>query len=137
MEQLIADRWSEILDIEQVGSNDNFFELGGDSIKGAIFVNWLQQELQSIVYVVALFEAPTVAELAAYIGRHYPDAAAALDGRQAESERDSSDQRIDEDRLARFRSLIPPLQPLDHTAEAGRNFNSPRHPHCLYTVFPV
>jgi len=121
MERLIADRWSEILGIEQVGVNDNFFELGGDSIKGAIFVNWLQQELHSVVYVVALFEAPTVAELAAYLGRHYPEAAAALDGRQELVDSATPSRQIDEDRLAIFRSLIPPLAPLDPVSDAERN----------------
>ncbi len=32
-ERVLAEIWSEVLAIEQVGVNDNFFELGGDSIR--------------------------------------------------------------------------------------------------------
>ena len=51
------------------GIDDNFFELGGNSITGAMLINRLQEELGEIVYVVALFDAPTVAGLAAYLSR--------------------------------------------------------------------
>ncbi|MDP6702603.1 MAG: non-ribosomal peptide synthetase, partial [Candidatus Latescibacteria bacterium] len=82
LEQLIAEQWAAIIGLEKIGREDNFFELGGDSIKGAIAVNRLQQTLSGVVYVVALFEAPTVRELAAYLMEHFPEAVAALEGRQ-------------------------------------------------------
>ena len=117
LEQLIAQRWSKILDIEQIGAHDNFFELGGDSIKAAIFINQLQQQFSSVMYVVALFEAPTIAELAGYLRQHYPAEAAALDGAVAteqpgDEEPGAAAPRLNEEQLEQFRRIIPALAPL-------------------------
>jgi amino acid adenylation domain-containing protein len=86
LEERLAGMWGELLRVERVGIHDSFFELGGDSIQGAMFVNRLQQELGQIVYVMALFDAPTVAGFAAYLERSYPEAAARLGGRAGASE---------------------------------------------------
>ena len=66
-----------------VGIHDNFFAIGGDSIRAAIFINKLQQLLGEYLYVVALFDAPTIAELAAYLEVNYPQAVARLTRRLA------------------------------------------------------
>ncbi|HEV2852358.1 MAG TPA: non-ribosomal peptide synthase/polyketide synthase [Thermoanaerobaculia bacterium] len=68
MEQRLAALWAELLGVRRVGRHDNFFELGGNSIQAAMLVNRLQRELGRILYVMALFDAPTVAELAANLG---------------------------------------------------------------------
>ena len=65
-----------------VGIHDDFFELGGNSITGAILINRLQEKLGEIVHVVALFDAPTVARLAAYLASDYPEAVARVWGRE-------------------------------------------------------
>jgi amino acid adenylation domain-containing protein len=80
LERLLAETWREILGVEQVGIHDNFFDLGGDSLRAAILVNKLQERLGDFVYVVALFEAPTVAALAAYLTEHYSSAVSRLVG---------------------------------------------------------
>ncbi|HEX7331486.1 MAG TPA: amino acid adenylation domain-containing protein, partial [Pyrinomonadaceae bacterium] len=74
LEQSLVDLWQSVLNLEELGVYDNFFEVGGDSIKGAILINRLQQLLGEYVYVVALFDAPTVAQLANYLRQHYPKA---------------------------------------------------------------
>ena len=112
LERLIAEHWADTLGIERVGLDDNFFELGGDSIKGAIFINRLQQELSCVVYVVALFEAPTIRALVVYLDDHFPEAVAFYEGREAEHE--VSRARVDEDRLLAFRQQIPTLKALPH-----------------------
>ncbi len=63
-----------MLGLEELGVHDNFFEVGGDSIKGAILINRLQELIGEYVYVVAIFDAPTVAQLADYLRRHYAPA---------------------------------------------------------------
>src|SRR5262249_3986609 len=55
LERVLASMWCDILGVEQVGVRDNFFDLGGDSIRGAIFINQLQERLGEIVHVVVIF----------------------------------------------------------------------------------
>lgn len=76
LENFLARLWCEVLKLDRVGIHDNFFDLGGDSIRGAIFVNKLQQHLQAPLYIVALFDSPTVAAFADFLTVHYSDAAA-------------------------------------------------------------
>ena len=54
-------------------SHDDFFALGGNSITGAVLVNRLQERLGEIVHVVVIFDAPTVAGMAAYLVREHAD----------------------------------------------------------------
>jgi amino acid adenylation domain-containing protein len=77
VETRLAAIWSELLGVEKVGVLDDFFALGGDSIQGALLVNRLQRELDAVIYVMALFDAPTVAQLADWLEERYGDALAA------------------------------------------------------------
>ncbi|EHS55840.1 phosphopantetheine-binding protein, partial [Paenibacillus sp. Aloe-11] len=65
MEQLLADLWSEALDVEKVGAEDNFFTLGGHSLKAMMLTAKIRQQLHKEVTIKTLFERPTVRELAA------------------------------------------------------------------------
>src|SRR3954464_15552010 len=73
LEARVAALWAEQLGAGRVGVNDSFFALGGDSIQGALFINRLQRELDAIVYVMALFDHPTVAQFASYLTESYHD----------------------------------------------------------------
>jgi hypothetical protein len=76
LESLLATLWREVIGgAGEVGVHDNFFELGGDSIKGAILTNRLGRLLGEHVPVALIFEAPTVAELAAALEAEYPEGA--------------------------------------------------------------
>jgi thioesterase domain-containing protein len=90
LEMLLAWMWQDVLGIERVGVHDDFFRLGGDSIKGAVFINRLQEKLSEIVHVVVIFKAATIAQLAAYIKQHYPAAAARLCGDEIHSSIDAT-----------------------------------------------
>jgi NAD(P)-dependent dehydrogenase (short-subunit alcohol dehydrogenase family)/acyl carrier protein len=69
VERRIAAVWQELLGIEQVGRHDDFFELGGHSLL-AIQVNaQLRSVLQAELSIQAIFDLPTVAELAGYVER--------------------------------------------------------------------
>ncbi|MES1240711.1 MAG: amino acid adenylation domain-containing protein, partial [Acidobacteriota bacterium] len=68
LERFLAGLWSETLGVE-AGIHDSFFELGGNSISGAVLVNRLQRELGEVVPVAAIFEAPTVARMAAWLSK--------------------------------------------------------------------
>lgn len=83
LESFLSQRWAEVLELDRVGVFDKFFELGGTSLQAARFVNRLQQELGEFIYVVTIFEAPSVAEYATMLRRDYPVALAKHFGKEA------------------------------------------------------
>jgi amino acid adenylation domain-containing protein len=71
LESDIAAIWSEVLGVSAVGVQDNFFDLGGDSIAAVRVTTRIQQLLDSGVMLAAIFEAPTIAALARYLGERH------------------------------------------------------------------
>lgn len=82
LECLLAEVWQDLLKIEQVGIQDDFFELGGNSLLGAVLINRLQDALREDVSLTAIFDMPTISELACYLEVHHPEGVARLLGRQ-------------------------------------------------------
>lgn len=74
VEKYLVNLWQAVLGLDRIGLYDDFFELGGDSLKAAVLMNRLQEELGGIAHVRALFMAPTVADLAMYMAEYYPQA---------------------------------------------------------------
>ena len=72
LEALVGDVWESVLD-ERAGVDDDFFAMGGTSIQAAMVTNRLQERLDVILYPGAVFDAPTIAKLAAYLSVHYPE----------------------------------------------------------------
>jgi amino acid adenylation domain-containing protein len=132
LEELIAGLWSEALGPVPFGVHDDFFSLGGDSIKGAVLIHRLQRRLGEVVYVAALFDAPSVARLATYLEEHYPRAVARLLGREEEmEEREAADVRVTEADVAELRRRIPPRPPLDPALAA-----EPRNRPAVFVLSP-
>lgn len=124
IEGLLARLWQEVLGIENIGIHDSFFELGGESIKAARFLNRLQEEFGEVVYVVALFDAPTIARLASYLEVHYREAVARVGG-GSYLPAEKASRRINDDDVAQFRGLIKPLPPLPGSAALEATKNPP------------
>ncbi len=80
LEEFLAGLWRDVLRIDTVGVEDHFFELGGSSIQGAMLINRIQEALGEPVYVIALFDAPTIQDLARHLGATYPVAVRRLFG---------------------------------------------------------
>ncbi|WP_085748381.1 non-ribosomal peptide synthetase [Pseudomonas sp. R45(2017)] len=67
VETALAQIWTDVLKLEQVGRHDNFFELGGHSLLAVSLIERLRQiGLNTDVRV--LFSQPTLAALAAAVG---------------------------------------------------------------------
>ena len=63
-EVTLASIWIELLKLDKVGANDNFFHLGGHSLLATQMLSKLCSALGLELPLRALFEAPTLAELA-------------------------------------------------------------------------
>ncbi|WP_423207415.1 SDR family NAD(P)-dependent oxidoreductase [Paracoccus yeei] len=63
----LAAIWSELLGIAQVGAADSFFDLGGHSLIAVRMFGQLRKKFDVDLPISTLFEAPTIAELAALV----------------------------------------------------------------------
>ncbi|OMB90698.1 hypothetical protein A5746_21095 [Mycolicibacterium conceptionense] len=67
-EEIMAGIYSQVLGLERVGVDDSFFDLGGDSLSAMRLINAVNAGLDTDLVVRAVFEAPTVAQLATRVG---------------------------------------------------------------------
>jgi len=68
-EEALATLWEELFGIAPVGVEDSFLELGGHSLLAIQMVTQIRNRLAADLPVTALFESPTIAELAKAVGR--------------------------------------------------------------------
>ena len=64
VEEALAAIWAEALGVPRVGVQDNFFELGGHSLLATQVVARIREHLQVDLPLIALFQMPTVEQLA-------------------------------------------------------------------------
>ena len=66
-ERMLERIWAEALGLDCVGIHDNFFDLGGHSLIATRVVSQVIRQFRFELPIKALFESPTVAEMAAII----------------------------------------------------------------------
>jgi amino acid adenylation domain-containing protein len=74
-EVALANVWREVLNIDKVSVHDNFFDLGGHSLLATQVLSRIRQSLEAEVPLRAIFEAPTIKEMALAIAAHQAKAA--------------------------------------------------------------
>ncbi|WP_018585793.1 non-ribosomal peptide synthetase [Salinispora arenicola] len=67
LQHTLSGLFSSLLDAPKVGIDDNFFELGGQSLQAMRLLNRIKAEVGVTILINALFDFPTVAQLAAHI----------------------------------------------------------------------
>jgi amino acid adenylation domain-containing protein len=67
VEEALAEIWEEVLGLKRVGVTDNFFELGGHSLMATQVISRIRHRFHVDLRVMAVFEEPTIAEMALLI----------------------------------------------------------------------
>jgi amino acid adenylation domain-containing protein len=74
LERHLAELWSEVLGVHEIGVHDNFFALGGHSLLITKMLARVRQALGIEVPLRRVYEAPTIAELAEIVSSALIDA---------------------------------------------------------------
>jgi acyl carrier protein len=77
LEERVVQIWTEVLRCDRIGVHDNFFDLGGHSILAMRIVSRIEDALGARLPLAALFDRPTVAEVALLIVQGGPATAPA------------------------------------------------------------
>lgn len=67
LERELVSMWEAVLKVEPIGIHDNFFELGGHSLLAVTLFSRIQETFNRELPLATLFQAATVAELAALL----------------------------------------------------------------------
>jgi amino acid adenylation domain-containing protein len=71
VEATLAEIWTDILGVENIGRHANFFTIGGHSMLAIRVITILREMLEEHVDVKVIFERPTIASLATYLEEFY------------------------------------------------------------------
>ena len=73
VEEVLADIWAQVLEVERVGAHDNFFDLGGHSLLGTQVTSRIFDAFNVELPLRHLFQSPTLSALAEALLDTAPD----------------------------------------------------------------
>ncbi|MFX3681347.1 MAG: amino acid adenylation domain-containing protein [bacterium] len=76
-EEILGHLWARLLEVDRVGSTDDFFTLGGHSLLATQLVSRVREAFAIELALRAVFESPTLAQLAGHIEAQRRDQTAA------------------------------------------------------------
>jgi len=120
LQQYLFEHWSAILQLDQIGIHDKFFELGGSSLQAAQFISRLQKELEENIFIVSIFDAPTIAEYAQMLERDYQQSIIKRFGNQLSPPTRRNAAILSDQQIRQFDAFIPKLH-LDPTPPKKKN----------------
>jgi acyl carrier protein len=85
VEAALVEIWAESLGIARVGVQDNFFELGGHSLLATQVITRIRERLRVDVPLIALFQMPTVEQVAVLVEEKVLDALEALEDAEVQA----------------------------------------------------
>ncbi len=78
LEYQVAEIWKRILGVERIGVSDNFFDLGGHSLLAVRVISQIERIVGTRLSVIALFQAPTIEQLARLLRHEAADSLSSL-----------------------------------------------------------
>ncbi|MEL6866505.1 MAG: beta-ketoacyl synthase N-terminal-like domain-containing protein [Bacteroidota bacterium] len=117
LEKWLANQWCRVLQLEQVGLHDRFFELGGNSLQAAQLTNELQAQLGETVFIVSLFDQPTIASYAKMLERDYSQALSRLIKTKTSPTKEPTNPILKSKDFQQFSKYIPQLNTTDQTTK--------------------
>jgi acyl-coenzyme A synthetase/AMP-(fatty) acid ligase len=102
VEDTLARIWSDVLGLDEVGIYDDFFALGGNSLLATQIISRVINTFQVRVPLIALFQSPTIADMALAIVQNMTEEAESEDIEQmlaelAELSEDEVKMRLDDE----------------------------------------
>jgi len=118
LEAHLAELWREILGVKTLSMYDNFFDIGGNSLKAAVLINRLQEEVDKKLHVGMVFQAPRIAEFAMFAQEYFTEEVLKNFGDSAVGAVDdsfkvmaiSAESKIKNADIQAFRQIVFPLQ---------------------------
>jgi len=137
VEKFVATIWADILGIQYVNSDERFFDIGGTSLSAAIIVNRLQSDLGEFIYVISMFDAPTVEQYASFLKRDYQTALVRKLGINASEfgsdrkEIETAPMRISDADVCSFEQVIPKIE-----YRPNSSGNTVKNPPAIFVLAP-
>ena len=117
LQKYLAKLWCQSLNLEKVGIHDRYFELGGNSLQAAGFISQLQNLLGETIFIVSIFDKPTIAEYATFLEQNYTEAIRRHFGTEFPTIATASISQLQKEDFEQFNTYIPTSKfPIDVSA---------------------